>query len=106
MPNLSQLSDDDLDCLQRWRKRVVRLWVATMAAAIAIWAVAAAFSTSIELELALAAALIGLVALAAREMHRGACPRCGRHIRFEPRIELPRSCPGCGAAFVPTRNTR
>jgi len=103
MPNLSQLSDDDRANLQRWRKRVVRLWVATMAAAIGIWVVAAAFSTSIELELALAVVLTGLVALAVREMHRGVCPRCGRRIRFEPRIELPRSCPGCGVSFIPAR---
>ena len=99
MSTTAFLGEDEVARLQHWRKKVVRLWLATMAAALGIWVAAAAFSPPMALELMMAVVLVALVALALRETRRGTCPRCGQPIRFKPRIELPRSCSGCNASF-------
>jgi hypothetical protein len=104
MSTKSFLSGDEVARLQRWRKKVVRLWLATMAVALGIWVAAAAFAPPMALELMMAVVLVSLVALALRETRHGTCPRCGQPIRFEPRIELPRSCSGCNASFSPAGN--
>lgn len=95
----SLLNEAELQRVHRWRRRVVRLWLATMAIALGTWVVAAAFSPPTALEIALAVVLASLALLACREMRRGACPRCGERIRFEPRIELPGACPHCHTPF-------
>lgn len=30
------------------------------------------------------------------------CPQCGRALMRKPLLLTPKTCPGCGAAFVPT----
>ena len=90
----------ELGALQRWRRRVVRLWIATMLAAIGVWALVAAVSVPLAVELGAAAVLAMLAGGALWQMRRGACPSCGRRIRFRPRIELPLACPHCSASFV------
>lgn len=89
----------EIDAVQRWRRRVVRLWVATMLTAIMVWALVAAAAVPRVVELCAAALLATLAGASVWHMHRGMCPRCGRRIRFQPRIELPLRCPHCSAPF-------
>lgn len=97
------LNTDEILHLQRWRKRVVRCWIATMATAVGVWIIASAFAAPLAIEIGLAALLASLTLLAVRAARRGACPRCGGRIRFEPRIELPQACPHCRIAFAGVR---
>jgi hypothetical protein len=98
-PQSMPASGAEVAVVQRWRRSVVRLWIATMLVAIAVWALLAATRVPWLVELGLAAALALLTGSALWKMRRGACPRCGGRIRFQPRIELPRACPHCAAPF-------
>jgi len=90
----------EIVALQRWRRRVVRLWIATMLAAIGVWAMVAAIALPWAVELSAAAVLGILVGVSVWQMRRGRCPSCGRKIQFQPRIELPLACPHCSTSFV------
>lgn len=85
--------------VQRWRRSVVRGWVVTMFAALAAWAAAAVWPLTPAVEAAAGLTLVSLGACAYWNMRRGRCPRCRAKIRFEPRIELPKRCAGCGMPF-------
>jgi ABC-type transport system involved in cytochrome bd biosynthesis fused ATPase/permease subunit len=98
MPEFDQQSASA--SLQRWRRSVMRLWIATMIAAILVWALVAAARLPAYVETAIAAVLVALAVLSAWNMRRGRCPRCGARIRFAPRIELPPACPQCAAPFI------
>ena len=93
------LTEAQLKSIHTWRHRVVMLWIATMAAAIAVWAASAALTLSLTVQIALGGLLLGLVGVAAWTMCRGKCPSCGERIRFAPRIELPLACSRCRASF-------
>ena len=93
----------EIAAIHRWRRTVVRWWVATMVASVAVWAILGLFGAPTWLEVLSAAALLLLASLALWGMRRGACPRCGTRIRFQPRIELPQSCEHCGLAFFDAR---
>ncbi len=85
--------------VQRWRRSVVRGWVVTMFAALAAWAAATAWPLTPAVEGATGLMLVLLGIYAYWNMRRGRCPRCRATIRFEPRIELPKRCAGCGLPF-------
>jgi len=86
--------------LHAWRRQVVRWWIATMIVALLAWCVAAALPLSRRWEAVLGGVLLLIIGIALYQTHRGRCPRCDARIRFEPRIELPRHCPRCGADFM------
>jgi len=96
----ADLNPEEFERLQGWRRRVMRYWIATMAAALAVWLAGSAFSIPDGLAAISASGLAVLALLAARATYRGACPRCAGRIRFEPRVELPRACPHCGVVFI------
>ena len=93
------LTEAQLKGIHAWRRRVVFLWIVTMGAAIAVWAVAAAFALPLAAQIALGALLLALLGFAIATMHRGKCPSCGQPIRFAPRIELPLACSRCRVSF-------
>jgi hypothetical protein len=93
-------TNDAIATVQRWRRSVVRHWIATMVAAIAVWGLLAATAVPWVVEAGAGTVLLILTGLSLWKMRRGRCPRCGARIRFEPRIELPRACPHCAISFV------
>jgi len=90
--------------VQAWRRSVVRLWIVTMIAALAFWALLSALPVPPIAEMASTAVLLLLVGFSIWNVRRGKCPRCKARIRFRPRIELPRACPNCDAPFVAARD--
>jgi len=94
------LAPDEAAHLQRWRRRVVVSWIATMAVAVVVWGAVSVFALAPVFEFLAASLLAVLALLAARLTYAGACPRCGGRIRFQPRVELPASCPHCGVALT------
>ena len=92
-------SEAGIAAVQRWRRSVVRLWISTMLAAIAIWVLLSAATVPRIVEAGSAVLLLLLTGLATWNMRRGKCPRCRARIRFRPRIELPRACPHCATPF-------
>ena len=100
--HVNRLTEQELDRVHAWRKRVVRLWLATMGAAILVWAASAGFRLSEPIQIALFLGLTALVIIATVAMRRGRCPRCGQAIRFAPRIELPPACSRCQVPFHST----
>ena len=99
-PGIARSRASDLEPLQRWRRTVVRLWLATMVLAVAVGVMLTAFRLPMFVEAAAALSLLTLAGFAAWNMLRGVCPFCLTAIRFRPRIELPPACPGCAAPFV------
>jgi hypothetical protein len=93
------LIPQEMEILLRWRKRVVVQWVGVMLTALGVWAIAGTHALAVAFEFAAALLLAFITLLAVRTMRRGACPRCGGRIRFEPRIELPPACSHCQVAF-------
>lgn len=93
------LTEIQLKGIHAWRRRVVSLWIVTMAVAILVWAVSAALTPSLPVQIALGALLLLLVGVATVTMRRGKCPSCGLRIRFAPRIELPLACSRCRVSF-------
>ena len=93
------LTQAQLKGIHAWRRRVVLLWIITMAAAILVWAGSAALALALPVQIALGAALFVLLVTATATMLRGKCPGCGQRIRFAPRIELPLTCSRCGVSF-------
>jgi hypothetical protein len=70
-----------------------------MAAAFALWTAVTAFALPQSIQLAFASLLVALVLITLRTMRRGQCPRCGKRIRFAPRIEIPPACVHCNIDF-------
>ena len=96
-------TEEAFERLQRWRVRVVRLWLATMITALAILLLLAAFQPPAAVQYIAALALFGLAGLALRSTREGLCPYCQARIRFEPRIGLPPACHKCAMPFFATR---
>lgn len=94
-----KLTDAQLARIQAWRRRVVRLWLLTMGAALLVWAASAAFNLAAPVQVALATVLAALIFASVATTRRGRCPNCGERIRFAPRIELPPCCSRCRADF-------
>lgn len=96
---MKKLSTRELEQLRAWQKRLVVVFLATMAGLFVAAAIDFAFGLSANDAVYVFSALLLLVLLSLYVQFSQKCPGCGYRLGFQTRLLLPEHCRKCGVAL-------
>ncbi len=96
---MSRVSESEREELQSWQRRMIAIFVATMAALVGLAAVDLIFGLSDTAGLLGFLALLGMVVLSVFFQFGQRCPRCGYRLGLKSGLVVPERCAKCGVGL-------